>query len=329
MRNEPTSYLNYYGISRLFQHAGFYETAQLKDLLERMKVAIKHGGLIALSGMIGSGKTVTLRRLREELKREKEVIICRSMSVQKDQVGVDSLMTAMYYDLTQSKDLAVPKYSKERWVRELQDLIGQKNKPVALFIDEAHDLPRATLKALKRVLEAVQEDGGTMSVILAGHPRLRNELKHPSMEEINYRTAYFELDGAIHSRREYILWLLNECSAEDVTPTQIVEEAGIVKLAEQLITPLQINQHLAMALEAGRSADERPVSASMVQSIISPSVADWESTLARLGYDDKSIANLLDTRTREVRALFSGKLEASRSSQLLSQLKQAVGISTK
>lgn len=328
MRNEATSYLNYYGINRLFQHAGYYETAQLKGLLERMKIAIKHGGLIALSGMIGSGKTVTLRRLREDLKREKEVIICRSMSVQKDRVGVDSLMTAMYYDLTGSKDLSVPKYSKERWVRELQDLISQKNKPVALFIDEAHDLTRSTLKALKRLLEAVQDDGGTMSVVLAGHPRLRNELKHPSMEEINYRTAYFELDGAIHSRREYILWLLDVCSASDVTPSQIVEEDGIDILAEKLITPLQINQHLTMALEAGRSADERPVSSRMVQSIISPSVADWEGTLARLGYDDKSIASLLDTKAGEVRALFKGRLEASKAAQLLSQLKQAVGIST-
>lgn len=52
------------------------------------------------------------------------------------------------------------------------------------------------------------------------------------------------------------------------------------------------------------------------QSIISPCVADWESTLARLGYDDKSIASLLDTKTAEVRALFKGKLEASKSSQL-------------
>lgn len=329
MRNEATSYLNYYGINRPFQHAGFYETTQLKDLLDRMKMAIKHGGLIALSGMIGSGKTVTLRRLREDLKKEREVAICRSMSVQKDRVGLDSLMIAIYYDLTISKDLKIPSYSKERWVRELQDLISQKNKPVALFIDEAHDLTRGTLKGLKRLLEAVQDDGGRMSVILAGHPRLRNELKHPSMEEINYRTTFFELDGAIHSRREYILWLLSECSASDVEPTQILEEAAIDILAERLITPLQINQHLAMALEAGRSADERPVSASIVQSIISPNVTDWESTLARLGYDDKSIAGLLDTKTGEVRALFKGTLEASRSSQLLSQLKQAVGISTK
>lgn len=68
---EAKNYLSYYGLNRLFQHAGYYETGQLKDLLERMKMEIRHGGLIALSGMIGSGKTVTLRRLREELKKEK------------------------------------------------------------------------------------------------------------------------------------------------------------------------------------------------------------------------------------------------------------------
>jgi hypothetical protein len=147
------------------------------------------------------------------------------------------------------------------------------------------------------------------------------------MEEINYRTSFFELDGAIHSRREYILWLLNECSAVDVEPTQILEEAAMDLLAERLITPLQINQHLTIALESGRRADERPVSASIVQSVISPNISDWETTLARLFYDDRSIVGLLETKTAEVRGLFKGTLEASRSSQLLSQLKQVVGIS--
>ena len=163
MRSEAKNYLNYYGLNRLFQHAGYYETAQLKDLLERMKMEIRHGGLIALSGMIGSGKTVTLRRLREELKKDNDVIICRSLSVQKDRVGLDSLMVAMHYDLTMNKDYRIPNYSKERWARELRDLILKKNKPVALFIDEAHDLARATLKGLKRLLETVQEDGGRIA----------------------------------------------------------------------------------------------------------------------------------------------------------------------
>ena len=321
--------MNYYRLNRLFQHAGYYETAQLKDLLARMKQQIKHGGLIALSGMIGSGKTVTLRRLREELAKENQVLVCRSLTVQKDRISLDSLMVAMHYDLTMSKDYRIPVYSKERWARELRDLILKKNKPVALFIDEAHDLTRATLRGLKRLLEVVQEDGGRIAVVLAGHPRLRNELNQSSMEEIAYRTHFFELDGAIHSRREYIEWLLNECSEQDVEPNQILEPDAIDILAERLITPLQIGQHIVMALEAGHSADERPVSAGIVQSLISTNLGDWEATLARLGYDDRSIASLLDTKPTEIRAFFRGRLESSRSNQLQSQLRMVVGLPVK
>src|SRR5208283_6217491 len=112
-----TDAMNFYRLNRVFQQAGYYETTQLKDLLVRMKTQIKHGGLIALSGMIGSGKTVTLRRLREELAKENQVIVCRSLTLQKERVGLDSLMLALHYDLTLNKDYRVPSFSKERWVR--------------------------------------------------------------------------------------------------------------------------------------------------------------------------------------------------------------------
>lgn len=321
--------MNFYRLNKLFQHAGYYETAQLKDLLARMKTQIKYGGLLALSGMIGSGKTVTMRRLREDLVKENQVLICRSLSVQKERVGLDSLMLALYYDLTQNKDYRVPSFTKERWARELRDLILKKNKPVALFIDEAHDLPRTTLKGLKRLLEAVQEDGARLAVVLAGHPRLRNEIKQSAMEEIAFRTHFFELDGAIHSRREYIEWLLNECSDADTEPAHILDPDAIDLLAERLITPLQVNQHLVLALEAGHAADESPVSAGMVQSVLSNNLGDWEATLTRLGYDDRSIASLLETKPAEVRAFFKGRLDTTRAGQIQTQLKAVVGNSVK
>ena len=68
------------------------------------------------------------------------------------------------------------------------------------------------------------------------------------------------------------MWLLNECSEPDVEPIHILEPAAIEILPQKLITPLQINQHLVMALEAGHAADERPVSAGIVQSIIAPNL---------------------------------------------------------
>ena len=75
-------------------------------------------------------------------------------------------------------------------------LIKKRKKPVALFIDEAHDLKRDTLVGLKRLMEMVRGGDGILSVVLAGHPKLNNELRRPSNEEIGNRATMFSL-GAI------------------------------------------------------------------------------------------------------------------------------------
>lgn len=49
-------------------------------------------------------------------------------------------------------------------------------------------------------------------MILAGHPKLRNDLRRPTMEEIGYRTDIFNLDGIAGSQRDYINWLLGACT---------------------------------------------------------------------------------------------------------------------
>jgi type II secretory pathway predicted ATPase ExeA len=95
-------------------------------------------------------------------------------------------------------------------------LVKKSKRPVALFIDEAHDLNGHTLTGLKRLMEVVGDGEGRLSVVLAGHPKLRNDLRRPTMEEIDYRTDVFTLDGIAGSQREYIEWLINACTGSKV-----------------------------------------------------------------------------------------------------------------
>jgi len=44
-------------------------------------------------------------------------------------------------------------------------------------------------RGLKRLIEVVRDSGATLSVVLAGHPKLKNDLRRPSMEEIGSRTT--------------------------------------------------------------------------------------------------------------------------------------------
>lgn len=70
-------------------------------------------------------------------------------------------------------------------------MIKKGKKPVVLFVDEAHDLHYSTLNGIKRLIEVVEDGGGTLSVVLAGHPKLKNDLRRPTMEEIGYRRHSF------------------------------------------------------------------------------------------------------------------------------------------
>jgi type II secretory pathway predicted ATPase ExeA len=79
-------------------------------------------------------------------------------------------------------EVKIPKQA-ERRERELRNLFRHRRKP---FVDEAHNLHPKTLTRLKRLMEVIADGGGRVSVVLAGHPKLRNDLRRPTMEEIGY-----------------------------------------------------------------------------------------------------------------------------------------------
>src|SRR5919109_1368564 len=180
--------MQHYGFTQPLSHAGYYETGHHRQLMTDIKSAILEGYLIALCGVIGSGKTVTLRRLQQQLKDDNRVLVSKSLAVEKHRITLGTLITALFYDLSTEKPIRIPTQSEKR-ERELRDLVNKGKRPVVLFVDEAHDLTRHTLTDLKRLLEVIEDGDGKLSIVLAGHPKLGNDLRRPTMEEIGYRTG--------------------------------------------------------------------------------------------------------------------------------------------
>ncbi|WLI10767.1 MULTISPECIES: AAA family ATPase [Pseudomonas] len=127
-----------------------------------LKLAIKDGKLIVLSGMVGTGKTSTLQRIQESLEQEKEILIAQSLALNIGHVTIETLELALFCDLSTEKDEPMPKKSEQR-PRVLRELIKKKKKPVVLFIDDAHQLSEDTLLSLKRLME-VMRSGKSVSV---------------------------------------------------------------------------------------------------------------------------------------------------------------------
>ena len=99
-----TEVMRYYGLTRPPIDAGFYETDHHAQVLRDVRAAILGGRLVALTEVIGSGKTILSRRLRAELEREGRVIVSRSLTVEKAKITVPLLISALFYDPDAGQD---------------------------------------------------------------------------------------------------------------------------------------------------------------------------------------------------------------------------------
>jgi type II secretory pathway predicted ATPase ExeA len=316
--------MQHFGLTVPFSQAGYYETAHHKALMKDVRGAIDEGRLIAICGVIGSGKTVMLRRLQEVLENEKKVTVSKSVAIEKHSIKLATFIAALFYDLSTEKQVKIPTQGEKR-ERELRELVRKNKRPVALFVDEAHDLNGHTLTGLKRLMELVEDGGGRLSVVLAGHPKLRNDLRRPTMEEIGYRADVFSLDGITGSQREYIHWLLSACagSGKKAKADAILTDDAIDVLASKLRTPLQIQLHLTLALDASYQSGERPVSAEVVESVLSRQIDDLEPTLTRHGYRIKELVEQFDAKPAEIKALFNNTLAPARAAELREKMLHA------
>ena len=314
----------YYGLARDLGKSGYFETVQSQQTFKELRLAIKDGKLVALSGIVGSGKSMTLQRIQDTLIQEKEILVAKSLAIEKSKITLATLMLALFLDLATDKDGRLPTQT-ERRERALLELIRKRHKPIALFIDEAHDLHAKTLIGLKRLIGVVRNGGGTLSVVLAGHPKLKNDLSRPSMEEIGARATVFDLEPFGPERLKYINWLIGQALTAKVKIDALITTEALALLSERLTTPLQFEQYLTRAFEEAYKIGQKPVGTDIVESVLAPDIDALDARLVRNGYNVKNLCELLNSKPREINAFIRGQLPPERTQQLSSQL-LAVGV---
>ena len=85
-----------YNLVKEFRKAGYYETAEQKQLFSELKAAILNGKLVALTGIVGCGKTVTLRKLQATFNQEGKILVSKSLAVEKQKATLPSLISALF-----------------------------------------------------------------------------------------------------------------------------------------------------------------------------------------------------------------------------------------
>src|SRR5215471_16389161 len=195
--------MEHFGLIKSLRQVDYFATEHHRQLLRELKAAIYEGGIVALTGVVGSGKTVLLGRMQEQLRHEGQIEVAESLGFDVPRVTLSTLKLALYYDLATDKDGDLPS-KPEKSERALMKVMRRCQKPIALFIDDSHDLHGQTLRSLKQLLEKTSRRGVRLTLVLAGHPRLKNELRRPSREETGARTTVCELEGIQGQQRRYI-----------------------------------------------------------------------------------------------------------------------------
>ncbi len=317
-----TRIMRQYGIQQDWARAGYFETARAKEVSGDILQAIMAGRLIAVSGPVGVGKTAMIHQLQDRILTEKKVIFARSLSIDKPRIVLPALMTALFLDIAGDPDMKVPTQPEKR-ERLLQEAIKGAKKPVVLFIDEAHDLHGNTLTGLKRLMEMIDAGRGALSVVLVGHPRLQNDLRRATMEEIGHRTTRLTLEGLGDDTVAYLDWLLQTCLKDGVKPDDVIDPEARAFLTQKLNTPLQIAEHLNRAFtDAFRMGADR-VTCDTVMDTISVGFDDLDARLARIGYTPKALSDQFELSQSEVRRFLRGRLDTDRTEELSDLMRQA------
>jgi hypothetical protein len=123
--------------------------------------------------------------------------------------------------------------------------------------------------------------------------------------------------------REYIRWLLKACTAEGAKAADIAEEPAIDYLAERLSTPLQVEQHLTLALEEAYKTGGKPVTVETLETTLSKRMDDLKPTLIRHGYNERALVEQFRIKLSEVRRFMKSDLDSARMLELTEEMREA------
>lgn len=236
------------------QHTAAYET--LKYGLE------SRAPITLLTGDIGAGKTILLRKLMEEATEDLVVGLVSNVIGDKDELlhwilnglGVRVNSDASYVTLFQSlQDVLIEHYAAGR--------------RVVLIFDEAQNIRNSGLEELRMLTNINSGQDELVQLVLIGQPELRDAIMRPELRQFMQRVAanYHLKPLDIDDTAAYVVHLLK---AGGGTGQEFRAETFSVIYHATKGVPRLINQLCDFAMVRAAAAEEYPIGRETIRNIL-------------------------------------------------------------
>lgn len=256
-------------------------TDETRFIAEFLYQTAKVGGMVALLGESGSGKTTIRRYAMDRIQSEGQKIkIIAPRSIDKARLTTSAICDAIIQDCSAEK----PRRTIEAKSRQVERILTNSSRAGynhVLMIEEAHDLSIPTLKYLKRFWEL--EDGfkKLLAIVLIGQVEMKaklDESQNWEAREVIRRIEVLELKplGTGKEVADYLDIKFKRLGKERV---KIISDGGCEAIAEKLRKqtrrgviysvgyPLLINNWTRMAMNQTAELGADLVDADVVNSL--------------------------------------------------------------
>ena len=230
----------------------FFRNACYAEGLDVLSESIKaKKGLLLVTGEVGTGKTILLRKLMRHLEASTRFVFVSTSHL--NSVGLIQLIV---------EDLGLRTEGKTAFelAQALKEYVLQQNraaKNVALLIDEAQKLTDEALESLCDLSNLETEQEKLLQILLAGQPELITKLSQPALQRIKQRIAVHYQTRRLSLATDVEQYIRHRLSAAGYEGSEIFNQKALEAIwlysagTPRLINTLCDNA-LAMASRAGR-----------------------------------------------------------------------------